>query len=103
MTKSAIQILESDRARFQPDAANFLTQDEENSGIIEVTDLVKSAKWFEKGRRYFLADTQAHYSINNTNNPQGFENPDELVEGGQLYLISSPSQEKQKKPHKPHH
>lgn len=95
VTKSAVQILESDRDRFQPGAANFLTQDEENSGIIEVTDLVKSAKWFEKGRRYFLADTQAHYSINSTN-PRGFENPDELVEGGQLYLISSPSQKKQK-------
>jgi len=40
---------------------NLLTQDEESSGIIEVTDLVHSARWFDKGRRYFLADMQAHY------------------------------------------
>ena len=54
-------------------------QDEENSGIIEVTDIVRSANSYEKGRRYFLADTQAHYPI-----------PGELFEGGQLYLIASP-------------
>jgi hypothetical protein len=75
---TAVQVLESDRLRFISGAPNFLTQDEESSGIIEVTDLVKHARWYERGRRYFLAVMQAHY-------PQ----PGALVEGGQLYLIAS--------------
>lgn len=69
------QILESDRARFQAGGANFLTQDEENSGIIEVTSILGR----NDGKRYFLADTQAHYGISG-----------ELVEGGQLYMVSMP-------------
>ncbi len=79
---AAIQVLESDRARFRPgvDPLMFLTQDEENSGIIEVTDIVRNARWFEEGRRYFLAVMQAHYDLPG------------LVEGGQLYLVASPRQ-----------
>lgn len=69
------QILESDRSRFAPSAANFLTQDEENSGIIEVTSILGR----NDGKRYYLADTQAHY-------PNGAE----LVEGGQLYMVAAP-------------
>jgi len=76
---SAVQILESDRSRFLNGAPNFLTQDEENSGVIEVTDIVSNANWFQKGRRYYLGVTQAHYGL-----------PVPLVEGGQLYLIASP-------------
>jgi hypothetical protein len=75
-------VLTSDAARFSnvPSAGpNFLTIDEESSGIIEVTDIVKSAWWFEHGRRYFLADLQDHHLI-----------PGEEVEGGQLYLVASP-------------
>ena len=53
--------------------------DEESSGIIEVTDLVTSAWWYQHGRRYYLGDLQAHNLI-----------PGELVEGGQLYLLVSP-------------
>jgi secreted PhoX family phosphatase len=78
-TRTAAQIFESDRARFSFDAPNGLTDDEENSGVIEVTDIVKSAKWYEAGRRYYLGDMQAHYAI-----------PGELVEGGQVYLMASP-------------
>jgi hypothetical protein len=77
-TKAATEILLSDPARFNPPPPPY-NQDEENSGVIEVTDIVQSANWFEKGRRYFLADTQAHYAI-----------AGELVEGGQLYLVASP-------------
>ena len=58
----------------------FLTQDEENSGIIEVTDLVNHAPWFEVGKRYFLGSLQVHAKSSDP----------ELVEGGQLYLISGP-------------
>ena len=78
-TKTATEILLSDPARFASPTPSPFNQDEENSGIIEVTDIVRSANWYEKGRRYFLADTQAHYPI-----------PGELFEGGQLYLIASP-------------
>jgi hypothetical protein len=79
VARTAVQILESDRARFSFDAPNGLTDDEENSGVIEVTDIVKNANWYEAGRRYYLGNMQAHYSI-----------PGELVEGGQLYLVASP-------------
>jgi hypothetical protein len=79
VTKTAVQIFESDRERFLPGAPGFLTQDEENSGVIEVTDIVRNARWYEAGRRYYLGNMQAHYAI-----------PGELVEGGQLYLMASP-------------
>jgi len=79
VAKSAVQILESDRTRFSFDAPNGLTDDEENSGVIEVTDIVASANWYEAGRRYYLGNTQAHYAL-----------AGELVEGGQLYLLASP-------------
>jgi hypothetical protein len=75
----AVQIFESDRDRFLPGAPGFLTQDEENSGVIEVTDIVQNANWYEAGRRYYLGNMQAHYPI-----------PGELVEGGQVYLLASP-------------
>lgn len=87
VTKMATQIFESDRARFLSGAAGFLTQDEENSGVIDVTDIVKNARWYEEGRRYYLGNMQAHYDI-----------PGELVQGGQLYLMASPKQ-----PHHHHH
>jgi hypothetical protein len=52
-----------------------LIQNEESSGIIDVTDLFKDTSWYIGGR-IFLADVQAHYDI-----------PGELVEGGQLLLL----------------
>jgi len=78
-TRQAVQIFESDRDRFVSGSAGFLTQDEENSGVIEVTDIVKRANWYRDDRRYYLGVTQAHYPI-----------AGELVEGGQLYLMASP-------------
>ena len=78
-TKTAMAILQSDPARFGPPPTAPFNVDEESSGIIEVTDLVRSARWYQHGRRYFLADLQAHYSL-----------PGEFVEGGQLYLVASP-------------
>jgi hypothetical protein len=76
---AAVQVFESDRNRFLPGGSSFLTQDEENSGVIEVTRLVRSARWYETGRRYYLGVLQAHYTI-----------PGELVEGGQFYIMVSP-------------
>ena len=80
-TKVATAVMHSDPARFAPPTPPPFNQDEESSGIIEVTDIVKSANWYEAGRRYFLGDLQAH-----------FESTVEQVEGGQLYLIASPKQ-----------
>lgn len=76
----ATQVFESDRSRFLAGGANFLTSDEENSGVIEVTDAVRGASWYDSGRRYFLGTNQAHYRHPTTS----------LVEGGQLYLFASP-------------
>jgi hypothetical protein len=67
------QIIESDRARFLAPAAPF-NQDEESSGIIEITSILDR----NDGRRYFLSTMQAHYGI-----------PGELVQGGQLYVITA--------------
>lgn len=78
-TGEAVQIFESDRERFLPGAPSFLTRDEESSGVIEVTDIVRNANWYEAGRRYYLGNMQAHYSL-----------PGELVQGGQVYLMASP-------------
>ena len=74
------QILMSDVSRFgNSDGAILATapfnKDEENSGIIEITDILGK----NDGKRYFLADMQAHYGITG-----------ELVQGGQLYLVSAP-------------
>lgn len=78
-TGKAVQIFESDRERFLPGAPNFLTRDEEHSGVIDVTDSVDGASWYEAGRRYYLVNTQAHYAI-----------PGERVQGGQVQMIVSP-------------
>jgi hypothetical protein len=53
---------------FVQGAPNFLTIDEESSGVIDAKDIL--------GDGWFLLDVQAHYSI-----------PGELVEGGQLLAM----------------
>lgn len=78
-TRTGTAVFEANPKLFSPGAPGFLTKDEEHSGIIEVTELVTAARWYERGRRYYLGNTQAHYRI-----------PGERVEGGQLWLIASP-------------
>jgi hypothetical protein len=77
-------VAEHARRFFDPTYAgpdkNFLTQDEESSGVIDVSTIL--------GPGHYLADVQAHFPINAAN-PRGFDNPDELVEGGQLLLINT--------------
>lgn len=78
----ATRIFDADAARFvNRDAANFMTLDEEQSGIVEVTDVVKSSSWFDANKRYYLGVSQAHKQHSNP----------ALVEYGQLYLISGPA------------
>jgi hypothetical protein len=74
----AEKVLIADSERFaNQDSVLFMTQDEENSGIIEITGLVQDAKWFEAEKRYFLSTIQVHAKSNDP----------ELVENGQLYLL----------------
>ena len=75
---AAVKLFESDATRFIGGGASFLTIDEENSGIIDVTNLFSGASWYTGGASAFLSVTQAHYSI-----------AGELVEGGQLQLITN--------------
>jgi hypothetical protein len=61
-----------DPALFTPGAANFVTQDEESSGIIDASDIL--------GQGWYLLDAQVHKT-----------NPDpELVEYGQLLALFVP-------------
>ncbi len=80
-SKSLVQITHHDRARFGDvtgPATPPFNQDEETSGVLDVSSIL--------GRgRYLLVD-QSHYAINSTT-PNGFSNPDELVEGGQLLVL----------------
>jgi len=70
-TDKLTQLAEHDPSRFLSGAANYLTQDEEASGVIDISHILGNA-----GENVYLIDTQAHYSITG-----------ELVEGGQLQLI----------------
>ena len=70
-TDSIVEIAHHDPDRFAPGAANFLTADEESSGIIDVSSIL--------GEGWYLLDVQAHYAI-----------AGELVEGGQLLALHIP-------------
>lgn len=65
------QVGAHDTTRFLAGGAQFLTQDEEASGILDVEEIL--------GPGMFLIDDQAHYSISG-----------ELVEGGQLLAFFNP-------------
>ena len=82
-TDTLVQVAMHDRARFgDVGLAPTLpfTNDEETSGVIDVSSILGS-------NSYLLVD-QAHYPINSSpGNDQGFSNPNELVEGGQLLLL----------------
>ncbi|MBB3860679.1 uncharacterized protein YjiK [Novosphingobium hassiacum] len=60
-----------DPSRFVTGGANFLTQDEESSGVIDVTSTFGDAT-----HKAYLLDTQVHKFVGG-----------ELVEGGQLQLV----------------
>jgi hypothetical protein len=64
-------LAQHDPSRFLTGGANFLTQDEEASGVIDISHILGNA-----GENVYLIDTQDHHAIGG-----------ELVEGGQLQLI----------------
>lgn len=80
-TKLAIKLFEANPALFKSGSRDFMTVDEEHSGIIEVTDLLRKASWFDAKRRYYLGTTQAHKPHADSS----------LVEYGQLWMISGPA------------
>jgi hypothetical protein len=83
MTDSLTLLGGHDRARFGDlglPAATGFNQDEESSGVIEVTDLFEGVKGYETSLyRYFLLDVQAHFNVSGSD--------PELVEKGQLLMM----------------
>lgn len=80
-SNTLVQIAKHDPARFGDvglAATAPFNNDEETSGVIDMSAIL--------GPRTYLLDDQAHYLINAANS-NGFSNPNELVEGGQLMLI----------------
>lgn len=70
------EVAKHDANRFLPGAANFLTIDEEASGMIPMDEIL--------GAGWYLMDVQAHYGLDA-----------ELVQGGQLLLMHfAPGREK---------
>lgn len=69
-TDAMVQVMEHDANRFITGAPNFLTQDEESSGIFDAQSILGPGK--------FLFVDQAHYSI-----------PAPVMEGGQILVLSS--------------
>jgi hypothetical protein len=67
------QLAAHDSSRFLAGGSNFLTQDEESSGVIDISHILGNA-----GENVFLVDTQAHYTAGV---------PADQVEGGQLQII----------------
>ncbi len=73
-TDELIEVAKHDASRFVTGGVNYLTQDEESSGIIDVSSIL--------GPGMFLIDDQAHYAITG-----------EVVEGGQLLAMYNPDSE----------
>lgn len=70
-TDTLTEVAQHDPARFSVGGSQFITSDEESSGVIDVSAILGSP-----GRQAFLLDTQAHNAL-----------PGEIVEGGQLQVL----------------
>lgn len=70
-TDALKEVMAHDATRFVSGGANFLTQDEEASGIFDAQELLGAGWW--------LGTDQAHYSLGG-----------ELIEGGQLFAMYNP-------------
>ncbi len=103
-SRRLVEVAKHDPQRFATPTPPF-NQDEESSGVIEITHLLRSKPqewdrfgweqerradgdddvdaripWARRGYRYYLGVTQAHYDAGDA----------ELVEGGQLYIFAVP-------------
>lgn len=74
------KIFESNPIFFKVGEKEFLSVNEEHSGIIEITHLVRKASWFEQNKRYFLGNTQVH--------PQSEADQAIYMKYGQIWMIS---------------
>jgi hypothetical protein len=109
--RKLVEIAKSDPARFGvPATPAFLTVDEEHSGIIEVTDLLgkelasdrkKSERDDDDGKRSRAQDDDDDYSrgkggnryylgVTQVHSSSSVDKDAELVEGGQLWLLTVP-------------
>jgi secreted PhoX family phosphatase len=70
-TDALKEIASHDNSRFVTGAPNFLTIDEEATGILDAEDIL--------GKGMFIVAVQAHYNI-----------PGEFVQGGQLLVFTNP-------------
>lgn len=77
---------------FAPGAAQFITKDEESSGVTEVTDFMRKSE--TDTRRYYVLDAQVHASpLASRLDLAGADASTKaelanMVEGGQLYLMT---------------
>lgn len=71
------KLAQADPAFFSKDGAHFLTENEESSGIIDVTTFFAGVPGYDTQKNhYLLLAVQAHHSM-----------PEEIVSGGQLLLM----------------
>ena len=79
-TGRLVELAAHDPARFLSGGADFMTEDEESSGVVDISFVVNGVPGYDVSKyRYYLLVTQAHKAI-----------PGELVEGGQLQLMKVP-------------
>jgi hypothetical protein len=68
-------IMAFNQSQFTSGQSGFITQDEESSGVIDITDILNKGD----GSRYYLYDAQIHARVNDP----------ALVEGGQLMVAQA--------------
>jgi RTX calcium-binding nonapeptide repeat (4 copies) len=71
LADSLIPVAQHDPARFAPGGDFFLTQDEESSGVLDISDILGS-----ESQNAYLIDVQAHFDLGGS-----------LVQGGQLLVM----------------
>jgi hypothetical protein len=82
-----VQVLQFTTKYFDKTSPEFITQDEETSGVLDVTDAMRTSK--SDKAYYYLLDAQVHSTI-------AAARPDltdkdaikTAIEGGQLYLMT---------------
>lgn len=80
-TGSLLELAAHDPARFVSGGAGYLTQDEEATGIVDLSPILNGEAGYDtKTYRYYLVNSQAHYANSDST----------LVEGGQLQLVKVP-------------
>lgn len=81
------QVLQFTSKYFDKTSANFITQDEESSGILDVTAAMRTSKTDKS--HYYLLDAQVHSTIANAR--PDLTDKDAIktaIEGGQIYLMT---------------